>query len=190
MRSRFFRTAAAAILWIAAMVVMAQPAGATTSGDTFLVAVSADGTITTKPSDPALRDSLPGNAKVVNLPGKTRTGATTNIVCYVYSWGPETDGRTVSFEVMLLCQGGVPYQLSAKLDIYHVYLGEWQVAPNSHTPCGVINDPYLTDCVARTNCFQAGNNYFGYAELYALDDEAVEHNAYLYTYPVWLGCVI
>lgn len=176
------------MLWIAAMVVTAQPASATTP--TFLVAVASDGTVSTKPVDPALLASKPSDAHAVTLPGRTQIGAVTSIVCYVYSWGPETDGRTVTFEVMLLCQNGVPYQLSAKLDIYHVYLGEWQVAPDSHTPCAVISDPYLTGCVAKTKCFQAGNYYYGYADLYALDDEGVEHNAYYWTNPLWLSCVI
>jgi hypothetical protein len=126
----------------------------------------------------------------VTLPGRTRAGTTTSIVCYVYGYGPDTDGRTVTFEILLLCQGGVPAQLSATLDIYHVYLGEWQPAPGSHTPCGSISDPILDNCIARTSCFQAGNYYYGYAYLTAIDDEGVFHQAEAWTNSKWLSCTI
>jgi hypothetical protein len=184
MRSTFFRIMAAAILWLAGMVALATPANAT-ENDTLLVTIASNGQITTTPTQ-----QKPTPAKAITLPGKTRTGTATNIVCYVYTWGPETDGRDVRFEVMLLCEGGTPAQLSASLDIYHVYLGEWQPAPGSHAQCGSIQSPVLDQCVSHTKCFQAGNYYYGFGTLGAFDDEGVYHEAELWTNPIYLGCTI
>jgi hypothetical protein len=185
-----FTTSAAFALWAAVLLFVAQPAAAAppASNEMFLVSVASGGRLTVTPTDATRLDTSP--SETVVLPGETRTGVATNIVCNVHGWGPQLDNQTVFFEILLLCEGGVPMLLDASLDIYHVNMSAWEVAPGSHTRCGSMNSPVLDQCVARTPCWKAGNYYYGYAHLIARDDEGALHEADVYTYTTWIGCIV
>jgi hypothetical protein len=191
------RTVSKAVLTAFALVAASAPmapgmAAAETASqakDVFVIAVSSNGQVTTKPSASVLQHARPGTGRVVNLPGKSPAGVNTTITCDVYVFGPETfDGRVVDFEVLLSCNGGVPSQLGADLDIYRYQLNEWQLVPKSHTPCGTLNSPVLTGCVAHAPCLFPGNYYYGYAHLHALDELGVQHEAELWTIAVPIAC--
>ena len=185
-----FKTGAAIAMLFASMLVAVAPASAAAEDQLFLVSVLSDGPVTAVPANAAALAGKPAQSQVVVLPGRTTAGVATDIVCYVYGWGPELNNQVVRFEIMLLCQNGVPALLNATLDIYHIYAGSWAVAPGSHTPCGSISSPVLDNCVATTPCWQAGNYYYGYGFLSAFDDLGALHEAEVWTNPAWIGCII
>jgi hypothetical protein len=196
-RSRVLRYAVVVVVWVvAAGIAMVQPAGAATTRDDgghFMISVAADGKVTVTEASPKSRDINRAHSQTFSLPGKTRAGVNSNIVCYVYDYGPGTpDGHVVVFAIAIECDGGVPLLLAADLDIYDLRWGEFQPSPGAqaHANCRDSFTPSLPPCVAQTSCFQTGNYYYGQAYLTADDENGVFHEAWFYYGPYWVPCVV
>jgi hypothetical protein len=156
--------------------------------------VSPDGKVTTTPSVPKeFRNIKPVSSKLVTLPGKTRVGVNTTIVCDVGSYGPGTpDGQVVIFGIAIECRGGDPAYLSSDVQMYMLQWGEYQPIPETYDHCVATLDfpRSIPGCYGATTCFQTGNYYYGEAYLYAIDELGKVHAALLFAGPVWIPCTI
>jgi hypothetical protein len=183
------------VVWVlAAMIAVVQPAGAATSqdnGEHFVISVGAGGKVTVTAAAPESRDIKREHSQTFRLPGKSRAGVNTTIVCYVYDYGPGSpDGRVVVFAIAIECDGGIPMLLGAVLDIYDVRWGEFQHSPGGTADCRDSFTPSLPPCVAETSCFQTGNYYYGEVYLTADDENNEFHEAWFYYGPYWVPCVV
>lgn len=139
------------------------------------------------------RTAKPGPVQLV-MPGRFGTTAT-QIVCYVYAFGPEsqsTGGRYVRFAIDIICEGGTPSSLEvSEMDIwrYPDFGAAPGPVPGSFQRCDVFYSPYLS-CVSQVPCFQAGSVYDGLARLFAIDDVGGTHAATVYAPPRPVGCLV
>lgn len=124
------------------------------------------------------------------LPGRTRNGINTNIVCDVIGLGPSLVGGNVSFSININCSGGTPQYLEVRQNIArHIAPGNYVIEPGSFAQCPGFNTTILV-CGSVAACFRAGANYDGYAVLMGVDEFGVTHWATYYKPPTWVGCII
>lgn len=124
------------------------------------------------------------------MPGGTRNGIQTNIVCDVIGLGPSLVGGYVNFSINISCSGGVPQYLEVRQNIArHIAPGNFVIEPGSYAQCPGPNTPVLV-CSSIATCFRAGANYDGYAVLMGVDEFGVTHWATYYKPPTWVGCII
>ncbi|KXK61706.1 hypothetical protein AWW66_12375 [Micromonospora rosaria] len=138
------------------------------------------------------RDNKPGLSNPLVL-GKKPTGrnsTNTNITCYVYGGGPYLSGNSVVFSVFLDCVGGVPRSLAAGVDIYRYANSRPIPIQESFKTCAVASQTQLLCLTNPVPCFQAGSYYDGQAYLLATDELGVQHEAYFYVPPKWVGCLV
>ena len=138
---------------------------------------------------PGVQVLTPGATTQITLTGKANNGVESVIVCYVSNWGPARVGAGVRFELFISCQGGAPAQMTAHMDMFWVYLGEFQQVPGSANFCAESNFASLA-CSSIGPCFQAGNYYDGLADLFAIDELGVAHSATVYAPPRFISCTV
>jgi hypothetical protein len=192
-RSTFFRSAGAVLACLGLAILLAPPASAEApvrGGDTVAISIAQDGTVSAVPS--RLPFTKSDDTRTIILPSKARNGLNTTITCYVSSYGPGTpDGRVVLFGLVINCEGGVPMQLKADLQLYRYNFGEWENAPGPSEPrCISEGSPLLGPCYRQSACFQGGRYYYADAYLEAFDEENVYHDATFIYGPYWVGCLI
>lgn len=89
------------------------------------------------------------------------------VTCYVFDSGPYgIDGRTIGFNVDVICDGVVDQIITEEAMVQYASAGGYVGIANSYRKCDLLATDYLP-CPTTANCSFAAEYYFGIATVQA-----------------------